>query len=148
MWKYTQKIRQSKCPEWSISCPWSLQAGSPSSHTHAHLWSLFASIVAVSYFPTFSGKAAQGATHCWGNDVSKSNSVTSVFSNRVSSPSNSFSEQMSFQLHVYIVLSPWKAELTRKTTTRSCLDYVTVLKPRRRHRKSWRNGTKACCSCL
>lgn len=34
MWKYTQKIWQSKRPEWSISCPWPLQAECPSSHTH------------------------------------------------------------------------------------------------------------------
>lgn len=78
-------------------------------------------------------KAAQRATHVLRKQHFQKPFSWAVFSNQVSSPSNSFSERMSFQLHLYTVLSPWKAELTRKTTSRGCLDHVAVLKPRRRH---------------
>jgi len=103
-------------------------------------------------FPIFSPSAVRqsGEQHIyWGNKISKSLLFSYVaFSNLVSPPSNSSSDSVSFQSHVYVLLSPWKAELTRNTTTRGRLIYVTVLKPKQRHKKWWRNSTKGCCSCL
>lgn len=79
MWKYSQKIRQSKCPEWSISCPWSLQTRSPSFHTHTHLLSCLTQLLQFLIFPPSAVRQPREQHTCWGNDISESHSVKAVF---------------------------------------------------------------------